>query len=74
MIKKRPEFDYSTCISCGMCVQECPFSVLSMTLEGKQGKYRNVFPEITGNGCVGCGRCSNICPMGVIAMKEYDAG
>ena len=67
---KKPEFDYRQCISCGMCTQECPFSCLSMTLEGKAGKYRNVFPQMTADNCVGCGRCAAICPMDVITMME----
>ena len=69
---KKPVFDYTQCISCGMCVQECPFSCLSMTLSGKAGKYRNDFPELTGDGCVGCGRCASICPMDVITVKESE--
>ena len=67
---KRPAFEYGKCISCGMCTQECPFSCLSMTLEGKSGKYKNVFPEVTREGCIGCGRCASICPMYVITMEE----
>ena len=72
MTKKQPGFDYLRCVSCGICAQACPFSVLSMEKEGKSGKYRNVFPEITKEGCVGCGLCARSCPMEAIRMEEID--
>lgn len=70
MIKKRPVFDYSDCISCGICVQACPFSCLRLSFEGKQGKYKNVFPERISEKCTGCGMCASSCPMDCIGMKE----
>lgn len=69
-MKKYPSFDYTNCVSCGICAQACPFSALGMIKEGKSGKYRNVFPELTGAGCTGCGTCARSCPMDVISMKE----
>ena len=69
-MKKHPAFDYTDCVSCGICAQACPMSCLTMTREGKQGKYKNVFPELTGEGCVGCGLCMKACPMEVIQMLE----
>ena len=69
-MKKRPVFDYVNCVSCGICAQACPVSALSMCREGKSGKYRNLFPELTGDSCIGCGQCANACPMGVIRMEE----
>lgn len=69
MERKIPSFDYSDCLNCGMCAQACPVSCLSMTREGRQGKYRNVFPEMTGGGCIGCGMCAQACPMGCVIMK-----
>ena len=72
MRKKQPSFDYLLCVSCGICAQACPVSALGMRREGKSGKYRNVFPELTGEGCIGCGQCARSCPMGVIRMEESD--
>ncbi len=72
MIKKHPVFDYTDCVSCGICAVACPFSCLTMTKPGKQGKYRNVFPELGGGSCVGCGVCMKSCPMDVIQMQEAE--
>ena len=69
-MKKIPEFDYLNCVSCGICAQACPVSVLGMKKEGKSGKYRNVFPELVNDKCIGCGSCARACPMDVIDMKE----
>ena len=69
-MKKQPVFDTLNCVSCRICAQACPVSALSMSREGKSGKYRNVFPELTGERCIGCGQCANSCPMGIIRMEE----
>lgn len=70
MTKKHPAFDYTDCVSCAMCAQACPFSCLSMTREGKQGKYKNPFPELSSEDCTGCGLCQKACPMDVISLCE----
>ncbi len=73
MKRKIPAFALKDCVSCGICAQACPVSSLSMTLEGKQGKYPNVFPALDALSCIGCGRCAESCPMGVIHMEEAGA-
>lgn len=70
MNRKQPKFDYLRCVSCGICAQACPISVLGMKKEGKSGKYRNVFPELVKDSCIGCGQCAVSCPMDVITMEE----
>ena len=69
MIKKTPIFTYDRCVNCGMCVQACPVSALAMTLFGRQGKYKNVFPEKVSDSCGGCGMCAKACVMGCISME-----
>lgn len=69
-MSKKPVFNMNECINCGICVQACPLSCLSLLLEGKQGKYRNVFPELISDKCIGCGLCATNCPMDVIEMQE----
>ena len=71
-MKKIPEFDSGKCASCRLCVQQCPISCITMSREGKQGKYRNVFPALTGADCLGCGQCAAACPMGCIRMVEAE--
>lgn len=70
MKRKGPLFDLTGCISCGICVQACPFSCLRLSLEGRQGKYRNVFPQLVSEKCIGCGACASACPMDCIIMTE----
>ena len=70
MMKKKPVFDYLNCVSCGICAQSCPLSVLGMKKEGKSGKYRNVFPELVNDKCIGCGQCARACPMEIVTMEE----
>lgn len=65
-----PVINYKNCISCSMCVQACPFSILSLTKKGKQGKYDNLFPEITNDRCIGCGACARSCVMNCITIAE----
>ena len=73
MTKKQPVFDLSSCINCGICVQACPISCLELSLFGKQGKYRNVFPQsVKPDKCTGCGICAGACPMDCIEMKERE--
>ena len=71
-MKKHPVFDYKLCVSCSICAQACPLSCLTLSRTGKQGKYRNVFPALTGAGCIGCGLCAKACPMEVIRMQEEE--
>ncbi len=64
--------DAEKCIGCGICVKECPFEAMTMTV-GEGGKK---MPE-TGNGCTECGRCVEACPKGAItrtgtSMKNVD--
>lgn len=69
MTKKKPVFNYLSCVSCGICAQACPVSALGMCRESKSGKYRNVFPELVTDSCIGCGTCARSCPMQVISME-----
>ncbi|NPV92567.1 MAG: 4Fe-4S binding protein [Firmicutes bacterium] len=49
------------CISCGVCVEECPAEAIS---EGAD-KY-----EIDPEKCTSCGNCSEICPVGAPQEEE----
>lgn len=69
-MKKNPVFNMNECINCGICVQACPLSCLELSYEGKQGKYKNVFPQLISDKCIGCGICESSCPMGCIEMRE----
>ena len=48
------QVDQEKCISCGLCAEVCPTSVISMGGEG---------PQATGGErCIACGHCVAVCP------------
>lgn len=53
----RPEFDYKTCIGCGICAENCPAKVIAFrfTEEGKRPFYDK-------NKCIHCFCCEELCP------------
>ncbi len=54
------------CAGCGMCVNLCPYSALSLVEKG--GKK---VMEVTEAKCKGCGTCGGFCPGGAIWMQHF---
>jgi heterodisulfide reductase subunit A len=54
------------CAGCGMCVNLCPYSALSLV--EKDG--RKVM-QVTEAKCKGCGTCGGFCPGGAIWMNHF---
>jgi len=53
--------DEEKCVSCGVCVERCPFGTISMEEE----------PALVNPvGCMGCGACLASCPSEAIEMKK----
>lgn len=70
MAKGNVVVDYTSCIGCGVCIQACPFSYLSLTKYGSD-QYQRVYPElIPGNGCTGCGICAQACPLECVTCHK----
>ena len=67
MANQTPAFDYTKCISCGICVQVCPVSCLEMNLMGID-HWNNAYPQLVADTCIGCGFCARDCPTHIIAM------
>lgn len=42
------------CIKCGLCVEECPTTVIKMESTGPV--------EVKGDSCIACGHCVAVCP------------
>ncbi|MBP1928474.1 heterodisulfide reductase subunit A [Methanolinea mesophila] len=55
------------CAGCGMCVNLCPYSALSL-VEGEGGKK---VMKVTEAKCKGCGTCGGFCPGGAIWMQHF---
>lgn len=62
---KKPVFDMEKCTRCGICVEHCRFSAL--TMEGGDLAYDRF-------SCEGCALCSRICPAGAVSMKVKECG
>jgi heterodisulfide reductase subunit A len=54
------------CAGCGMCIDLCPYSALSLVEKGG----RTVM-EVTEAKCKGCGTCGGFCPGGAIWMNHF---
>lgn len=65
---KRPIFDTTLCVSCGVCVQGCPVSAIELRERGGRGDT-NLYPAV-GEGCIGCGLCERGCPVSAVSMEE----
>ncbi|MDR0767281.1 MAG: 4Fe-4S binding protein [Methanosarcinales archaeon] len=48
------------CISCGLCIDECPYDALSFDAED----ISTVDPDL----CVECGACVLVCPVAAITL------
>jgi len=55
------EIEIDACISCGMCVRNCPSSAL--TVDKNEGTW-----EINRFDCVACGYCVQVCPKKCLSM------
>jgi uncharacterized protein (DUF362 family)/NAD-dependent dihydropyrimidine dehydrogenase PreA subunit len=55
----RPKADPNLCVSCGICIEHCPVSALSM--------IENL-PVADANKCIACFCCQEICPAKAITL------
>lgn len=68
MNKLKPVFRFEMCISCGICVQDCPVSCIALAQEGID-KLNNLYPMLVEDTCISCAICAKNCPMDCIEMK-----
>jgi len=72
-----PHIDPNKCTSCGVCVRECPVSIIKLVpasagvhvvcssrAKGKQVR------KVCENGCIGCGACKKVCPEDAIIVEN----
>ncbi len=59
------EYDWDTCIKCGLCAMVCPADAMKMYVskeESEEGKRPVRRPGINYTRCIFCGFCVDICP------------
>lgn len=72
MAKGEVVVDYETCMGCGVCIQTCPFSYLSLSRYASD-PYKRVYPELNANhGCNGCGICAQACPLECMTAHKME--
>ncbi len=55
--------DKESCIKCGLCVKDCPMSILEITEESASVKQ---------DVCLFCGHCLAICPKNAVAISGFE--
>lgn len=53
--------DTERCKGCGVCVESCPYNVLSLGKEVNAKGYNYVHPLLQDD-CIGCTNCAVVCP------------
>ena len=66
-MEKKPKFDYSLCMACGLCFQSCPSSNIRMN-KTDVDVYKKAYPQLDPDGCSGCGICKTVCPTEAVTM------
>ncbi|MBN1828768.1 MAG: 4Fe-4S binding protein [Deltaproteobacteria bacterium] len=56
------QLDQAACIGCGMCIEVCPRSVLSIPAGIARIERRD--------RCIECGACMRNCPVGAVAVRS----
>ncbi len=57
----RPRVDADLCTACGLCVERCPASALSLEADT---------PDLDLDRCIGCGVCATGCPEEAVTLEE----
>jgi Na+-translocating ferredoxin:NAD+ oxidoreductase subunit B len=65
----KPEFNHKTCMSCNICIENCPVSCLALS-EPAHRKNLHGYPYLKNEKtCIACGFCVEDCPVDSITMK-----
>ncbi len=74
-----PAVDFEKCTGCGVCVAQCPQSVLTTVPVDLTGSFalcscknprKNQIMKNCKRGCIKCKKCEKLCPTGAIKVDE----
>ncbi len=60
-VQPRPLFDFNTCISCGICADNCPAKIIDMTSKK---------PVVDLEKCIRCYCCQELCPQKAVTVHR----
>jgi Na+-translocating ferredoxin:NAD+ oxidoreductase subunit B len=64
----KPSFNRKTCMSCNICIDDCPVSCITLA-EPVDRKNLHGYPYIKDEKvCIACGFCAESCPVDSITM------
>lgn len=66
--KLKAHVDEATCCGCSLCVVNCPFDCLEISLPKKRGDIRTYAYLLKPEHCTGCKLCLKACPVDAITM------
>ena len=65
-----PHIDKERCKGCGLCVANCPKSILTKAQDvNAQGAYYTVC--VDESQCIACGACALMCPDAAIEITRF---
>lgn len=70
MSKGIATIDYQTCMTCGCCLQACPFGFFERVPKNIDSSYRAYPQLVNDHRCTGCGFCVVACPLNCIQLES----
>jgi len=69
--KGQPLINSDRCKGCGLCIANCPKSILAMSEDlNAQGV---TYPELQSNdSCIACTFCAIMCPENAIQIEKFE--
>lgn len=68
--KGEPLIDSERCKGCGLCIANCPKTILEMS--GDFNSQGVTFPVLNDNEtCIACSFCATMCPEGAIEIRRF---
>jgi len=67
---EKPVFDNEKCISCKICIENCPTACLSLWFTRDHENTKGVPILETERDCIACGICVDECPVDAVKLEK----